>query len=369
MADNKNFDSFAGIHFRNLPETNPNNNGNLWVAEELGRLGVGLLMIPNSKSYDFQNKTVMAHFATLKSDNELLLEKISETPMAGDEGLRVVRARTLTPAKLSEIMPVINGPELRSLGASKWEQYLLAKEFMPKTILVRPDEKLDESLVESFSGDKLVIKADMSMASKFMKMATKKEALVAIAGMREEFTSIEEERGKGRSNNSIIVQEFVPGLLWTELEGVDYKSKNLLANASDTELRIFCYVDRDKKIAPMHRYYATARVFDDNHSDEWASINQDSVPPRAWQIADIVSDRFLAKANVPVGYLAVDLFLGDAKDGLGPHIFVREVNTRDPLMVDKSDNKHDAFIQRQLLANAMAIVAKNRSKTEKKFGV
>lgn len=360
MVNNKNFDGIAGIHFKNLAETGPNNNGNPWVARELGRLGIGLLMIPNRESYDFQNKTVMAHFAVPK-DDELLLEKVSETPMAGNEGLRVVRARTLTPASLSEIIPVINGPELRLLGTSKWEQYMLAKEFMPKTILIEPDRKLDKSLVDGFYGDKLVVKADNSMASRHMKIVTKSEALNAVAGTRQEFDQIEKDRGKSRFNNNIIIQEFVPGLKWSDLDGVDYKSKELLANASDTELRIFCYVDRAKKIAPMHRYYGTARVFDKNHDDEWASVNQDSIPPLAWQIADVVSDRFLAKADVPIGYLAVDLFLGDAKDGRGPHIFVREVNTRDPLMVSKKDNQHDAFVQRQLLANAMATVAKNHS--------
>lgn len=368
MADNKNFDSFAGIHFKNLAESGPDNNGNPWLVHELGKRGVGSILIPNSKSYNFEDNTVLAHFATPKGNDELFVEKISETPM-DTGGLEIVRARNLTPARLSEIMPVINGPELRSLGASKWKQYELAKEFMPKTVLVTPNEELKESLVDSFPGDKLVIKADMSMASKFMKMTTKNEALAAIAGMREEFAAAEEKRGKSRSNDNIIIQEFVPGLLWADLEGVDSKSKDLLSGASDTELRIFCYVDRAKRIAPMHRYYATARVFDDNHDDDWASINQDSVPSQAWQMADIISDRFLAKANVPAGYLAVDLFLGDAKDGLGPHIFVREINTRDPLMVGKEDNQHDAFIQRQLLANAMATVAKSRYATDQTLGI
>jgi hypothetical protein len=363
MADNKNFDSFAGIHFKNLAETGPNNNCNPWLVRELGKLGVGTLLVPDSKAYNFEEKTVLAHFATTKGEDELLVEKIDETPM-DTGGLEIVRARMLTPAKLSEIMPVINGPELRSLGASKWEQYLLAKEFMPKTILLNPEEELDRSSInDTFHTNKLVIKADMSMASKFMKVATKNEVAIAVNGMREEFALIEKERGKNRSNNKIIIQEFVPGLAWNDLEGVDPKSKDLLAGASDTELRVFCYVDRDKKIAPMHRYYATARVFDNNHKDDWASVNQDSVPLRAWQIADIISDRFLAKADVAIGYLAVDLFMGDAKDGLGRRIFVREVNTRDPLMVSKDDNQHDAFIQRQLLANAMATGAKNYPRT------
>lgn len=366
---NKKFKGFANTHFRDLEETESSYSLNSSIVHALGRFGVGTLLIPSGEAYDFENRTVMAHFAIPKYDDELLVEKLGESSIGDADNLEVVRAGTQTPATTWEIMPAINVPELRLLGASKWKQYMLAREFMPKTILVEAGQELEESLLENFLGEKLVIKADKSRASNYLKIVPKQEALAAIASMRDRFVAVEKKQGKKRLNDNIIIQEYIPGLLWKGLKGADYKSNYLLTTASDTELRMYCFVDKDKKIDPMHRYYGTARVFDNDRNDEWASIEQDSIPPLAWRIVDIVSDRFLKKADAPVGYLAIDLFLGKAPGDLKPHIFVREVNTRCPSMVDWTDNRHDAFVERRLLANAMIMVAKSHPAMNNDYGI
>ncbi|HUC96579.1 MAG TPA: hypothetical protein VMR16_02845, partial [Candidatus Saccharimonadales bacterium] len=167
------------------------------------------------------------------------------------------------------------------------------------------------------------------------------------------------QKQKLRSNKRILIQEFVPGRPWTELRGTDEDGRQMLKSATATELRIYCYVDREKRIQFDQRYYATARAFEKGN-DEWVSIDQTSVPNEAWEIADEVSDRLLAKANTPGGYFAIDLIKGKTPDDSDERLFVREINTRDAMMAEETDNYQDYIKERQLLANAMAVIARSR---------
>lgn len=359
MAYEDNFDGLAGVHVIKEEMPNPNVYGNNILRNELGKLGVGTIIIPGSqKSYDnVGNGVIMGHPAT--GIDQIKLEPKHEYPI-GKDGIEVVRSRVLLPSGVEGQVPVFNGPNLRKIGASKWEQYNLAHDFMPKTIALEADQEPSNLFFEKLNGSKLVVKADWSMQSKYLKICDRKEVMSGIIGMRNEFSDNEKQNNKKLFNKRIIVQEFVPGLTWQELEGIDENNKQKLTHANDTELRMYCYVDRDRKIPFEQRYYATARVFDESGKDEWASINQASVPSQAWYITDVISDRFLAKADVPGGYFAIDLIKGDANDGLGERILVREVNTRDPIMVNEQDNEYDFVIQRKLLANAMATIAKSQ---------
>ena len=354
MSYKNNYDGLAGIHIVNTSAEKLNSRGNDLLYQELGRLGIALAVIPgNQGSYKRTEEGILFAHPTFGKE-QMSLDKKEEYSI-GHGGIEVVRAKVLVPTDLEEQIPVLNGPRLRELD-KKWDQYQIAQDFSPNTIKIDPDENPDNSFFEKLQGSKLVIKSNLSAGgSKYVQIVTRSEALNAIYAMRSEFNNLE----KPRSDNSIIVQEFVPGLPWSELRGVDEKSRHLLSNAKDTELRIFCFVDKNKKITQDMRYQATARVWDNNRDDEWASIDQDSVPIQAWQIADIVSDRVMEKANVSGGCFAIDLIKGDANDGLGERIFVRESNFSRPDMVSKKDNLHDAVKQRELLANLMAVMIKN----------
>lgn len=47
MSKNSDFDAYAGIHYRDLVNSDPNNYGGPLVMRELGSLGIGVLLIPN----------------------------------------------------------------------------------------------------------------------------------------------------------------------------------------------------------------------------------------------------------------------------------------------------------------------------------
>jgi len=358
MTYEENFDSVAGIHFKNLSETDPNSYGNNRLTHELGKLGLGTILIPNASAYDADNKIIIGYPAICSGDGELLLEEPKGFSYGDDSALKVIRARVLTHSEIEKDIHILNGEKLRAIGASKWEQYKLASEFMPKTILIEPDVEPNSVDFDVINGTEVVLKADASQASKFMKIVPKSEAPSTVNAIRTEFFEKEFLSGSKKKNKRIIAQEYVAGLPWSELTPVNDHSKDLLASGNNTEVRVYCYVDRNGIVPFEKRFYATARVFDSAGKDDWASVDQDSVPSAAWNIAETVSKRLLDKADCAGGYLAVDLIMGDALDGLGKRMFIREINTRDPMMVGKGDNLEDYVNQRKLLANVMATVAK-----------
>lgn len=356
MTEIENYDNLAGIQFRNLEKSNPNGYGNDHLRVELGKLGVGTLIIPNVDAYNLNRGTVLAHPTT--GESKMSIGSLQEFPIKPG-GIEVVRSRILTPDNLEDFTPVLNGRKLRAIGASKFAQYEIAPDYAPRTVAVEEGQNPDESVLDDLVGNTLVVKADMSQDSRNMAICTRSEVINAISAIRDDFIEAEKEKGKSRTNKRIIIQEFIPGRPWLELRGVDEKSKQMLTDADATELRMYCYVDKAKQIPFDQRYFATARAFKDD-DDEWVSVDQTSVPASAWQIADEVSDRLLAKANVPGGYFAIDLIKSRTLDDMDERLFVREINTRDPMMVEEEDNYHDYLKQRQMLANAMAVVARSK---------
>lgn len=353
MTAQEHFDAYAGIHFRDITKSDPNTYGNNVLRSELARAGVGTLVIPSVKAYDLDQGTVLAH--PTEGDAQMKLATPQEFLMAKG-GLDVVRARVLTPAGLEDRLPVLNGPRLRSIGASKAEQYDIASDFMPKTVVIEPNQTFNPTLIESLVGDRLVVKADMSQDSQHIMVSARSEVGNALSAMQADFARSEQESGKPRSNSRILVQEFAPGQPWSGVRGIDAESAAALKSADTTEIRVYCYVDQVKEITPSDRYYATARAFKDG-KDDWVSVDQSSIPAQAWKIADTVSDRLLEKAGVQAGYFAIDLVTSTLPTDTDARILIREINTRDPMMVEMT-NAHDALPQRRLLANVMATIAK-----------
>lgn len=349
------FDTYAGLHFRDIDRSNPNVYGNNILRTELGKRGVGTVVIPRTGAYDFESGVVTA-YSTVGGDNMELGSQV-ELPLGDDSPLGVVRARVATPRGLESIMPVMNGMKLREIGASKWKQYELAGEYMPRTVIVEDGQPLNDHLHEELVGSTLVVKADASQGSNFIKIVERTAVTEAISDMRAEFTAWEHKKNKQKVNKNILVQEYVPGEPWPELRAIDSDSQFKKDAAQSSELRVYCYVDQAGHIQHDKRYYATARSFYDGH-DEWVGVEQASVSEEAWRAAQEVSERLLRQAAVPVGYFAVDLIKGRSPIDTEPRMYVREINTRDPMMVELEDIPSDALRQRQLLAGAMAATAK-----------
>ncbi|MEI7689511.1 MAG: hypothetical protein WCI79_00915 [Candidatus Saccharibacteria bacterium] len=144
-----------------------------------------------------------------------------------------------------------------------------------------------------------------------------------------------------------------------DLVAIDEDSERKLANSKNTELRVYCYVVNGVELPASERHYATARLFEGIQKDDWAYVDQDSVPQEAWDIADKVADRIIKKTNAPGGFFAVDLIKGDANDGRGPRMLVREINVAKPVLVSQEDNQRDAVAQNWRLANVVDAMIKN----------
>lgn len=362
-----NFDAHAGIYFRNVSESNPNGYGNNILRTELAKRGVGSLVVSGSDSFDFEKNTVQVLPTGADPEAPITLGDALTIPLdTTASGLSVVRARVLTPKALDERLPVLNGNRLRSLGASKWEQYTIAGDFMPRTVMLEDGQRYSDQIIESLRGDILVVKADMSQAGRHIKVVTRADVPAAVMGLREEF-SLQEVKSKARSNNRILVQEYAPGRAMRGLVGTNPDATQELAAADATELRVYCFVDSDGRVSRDQRYYATARAFapmeqGSTPTDEWAPVDQASVPESAWKVAEVLSGRILKATGVKGGYFAIDLIEVEGKDGIS-RMMVREINTRDPMMLVESEDKADARAQRARLANVMAVLAKNAPQT------
>lgn len=351
------YDNLVALHVISKELHNPNMRGNDLLRRELGKIGVGTLIIPGGESaYDKTDQGILLARPTYGIDNITDLGRTQEYQI-GKGGIEVVRTRVAVPRNLESQINVLNGPKLWEFD-DKWKQYELIKDFMPNTVKLESNENIYNAQIDNLIGDKLVVKAASSMGSKHITITERDGVFDSIQNMRSIFVQEQIKSGATRNNSDILIQEYVPGLKWPELVGVNESSKSALVSANDTELRIYCSVDREKNITAQQRYYATARVFYDGLKDDWASIDQDSVPEEAWHIADVVSDRFLSKAGVDGGYFAVDLIKSELPDGKGQRLFVREVNFAKPVMVAEKYNKDDSTMQRRLLANLIKTMAK-----------
>ena len=324
------FESLAAIHFRDLTKSDPSGYGNDIIRQTLAEEGVGLALIAGKDSYDLENKKALAS-VVIGDDNtkRSLTREIS----LGSDGISVVRARVVTPDALEQTVELLNSMSLRRLGASKYRQYLIAKDMMPRTIRWQGENELDQ-----LSGDVVVVKADMSQGGKHVAITPKNQVPIVASQMAESLRS-----KSVRSNNDVIVQEFARGYQWPFKARTDY-AQEMLKRAESQELRVYCYAQADG----TSRYYATGRSLQSN-ADKWAEISQESVPARVWEMASEVSQRVLNSASVKSGFFAIDLIRGE-----GDEVLIREINTRDPMMVISVEGKDDMRIQRKLLGSLMA---------------
>ncbi|HUC96107.1 MAG TPA: hypothetical protein VMR16_00365, partial [Candidatus Saccharimonadales bacterium] len=174
MTEDKNYDTLAGIQFRNVERTGPNGYGNDHLRVELGKLGVGTVVIPNIDAYKIEQGSVLAHPTT--GDLHMSLGNLREYPI-NESGVEVVRSRIATQYGLESQVPILNSRELRAIGTSKIAQYELASDYMPKTVAIEEGQPPDPSMFDALIGDKLVVKADMSAESRYMAICARGEVV------------------------------------------------------------------------------------------------------------------------------------------------------------------------------------------------
>lgn len=205
MAD-KNFDQIAAIHFRNLEESDPSTNANPELVKELRNLGVDTVLVPNRDAYNLNDSndsaadsSVEAHPIRLEkttNDQYEIRKEAAEEYTLGSRGISAVRTRVyVPPGAVEEIIPVINGQRMRRIGSSKWLQYQLFKDYFPQTILLKPDEDVNDLPLEELRTQLVAVKGDSTFQSRYLEITDKREIKNAIASIREKQKDYEKNMG------------------------------------------------------------------------------------------------------------------------------------------------------------------------------
>ncbi len=322
--------------------------------------GVDTLIIPADKDPYQKADSGLVLAQPVLDTRRMTLGKLDEYPL-GVGGPELIRSRFSTPRVVEFWVPEVNGQRLRSIGASKWEQYQVASDYMPRTIAIEADMPIIGSPWDNLAGRFLVVKEDCSSRSSGVDITTREEARGRVIGTRAGLIAAEQQTGI-RVNKRVLVQEYIAGEQWPGVKALNHEDDQMIAHATNTELRMYCYVDRSGKIPNSMRYFATLRVAGDGDEYDvgFVSVDQSTVPQQAWMVAEEIAGRMLERADVPGGYFSVDLIWGHPPTDQQDRIFVREINTNDPIMLPADRQHPHGVAQRQLLANLMASIVKEK---------
>jgi len=350
----------VAIHVIGKEIDRPFQRGNDLFTENLAdKFGIETVIVPGSAgAYDKVDQDIILAHPIIDARGSKL-GKLQEFAL-GKSGVAAERTKVILSSGLEEKIPLINGPKLWEMD-TKWHQYELAHEYMPRTVKIAASDPFDPEITNTLQGKYLFVKPDSSGGgSQNVNKVARSEVATTIFNIRSKFAAAEIANGKVIKNKDIIIQEDVSGMsLADDLVAIDEDSERKLANSKNTELRIYCYVVNGVELPADERHYATARLFEGIEKDDWAYVDQDSVPQEAWAIADEVADRIIKKTNAPGGFFAVDLIKGDAGDGRGPRMMVREINVAKPVLVSQEYNQRDAVAQNWRLANVVDAMIKN----------
>lgn len=344
-------DALVGIHFRKYPETDPNIFGNPLLVDELGKLGVGSVLIPGSTAYDTENGSVRAHALRLE-DGERDAASLSvgdpRELALGADGVAAIRARVALNRQIESLTPVVNDLALRRIGGDKWEQYVIASDVMPRTVSISPDTvSIEQETLLSFNGSKVVIKRVAGGDGNWVRVVDKRPEAVndALQELRSKMSSAAAKNKQFKQG--MILQEYCPA---ARLDGMVPADEASAARYETTgkdghELRFFTFITNDG----LYRQRAVLRAFDGN-TNEWIMIDQDHLPAAAAMLAETISRRVLAASGSPGGLIAVDVYRPDASLKTTQGWMLREVNTKDPQLVTPEESVHEARAERKDLA-------------------
>jgi len=317
------------------------------LIKALGNYGIAASFILSNNSYHFSDQSATT-YTIAAGKSGLILSAKREQPL-GVGGIETVRSRIRTPAELEDYIPVFNGEKLLSFGRSKWKQYETLSSYMPMTKLVSAEQHPEQAFVDDIPGDRIVVKADSGSASRYLSICDKSDWLDGLSQIRSDLAAAE------RPNRDIIVQEFARGEHWDAFRGLTDTDRTHIKNSDSQELRMYCFVDNVTDGGLSHdNYYGLVRAFNPAGGDEYAYIDQDSIPPDAFDATIDASTKILASAGVEAGFFAIDLFRDQHR-----RTFIREVNTRWPTLTSDQDNAEVARLQMDKIAELMARTIKH----------
>lgn len=361
----KNFDGIAAMHtvggINKLNETHKN-----IIRDELRDMGIDTVIVNSGEgSYDRVKKDepiITAYPTSGTKEQGIILGKPQDFQL-GAGGVMAERTLASLSSKLDKYIPVLNSHEMIGISRSKYYQYQLFPDLIPRTVAIEADQAVAPEMLEPLIGDDFYVKADYSASSNYAIPACRSEVGAAIAGMRADFAANEQKNNNVRKNKRIIVQENVFGQKWDELVGIneDYQKLLKVENGEEVELRISCYRDKLDNISDGQRYYALGRVRGGKIGDKCAQIDQSSVPKEAWDIAKEVSDKLMKVTDSKAAYIVVDVVKGISPETSEMRYFVREINGENPTMANPITEQPDGMMQRHLLANAMATVIRSEN--------
>ena len=339
MDGSNNSNGIVGIHLLspNITGVNLGRSVNLLLVSQLAEVGYRTAFIPKS-NYSFGSDSVPAvrgYFAAANSAGDGLV--ISKTPATlplgpAVDAIQVVRARTASPAQLETTIPVVNGHKLRVIGADKWAQYLLLRDYMPQTVLTSGAEDSIPDLLEQIPTSRVVVKAINGRDGKLLSIVDKPQATQAVADIR---TAMAE---KGLTKASILLQAYQPGVAFTMVRGAasdDMAAISALPHDAAAELRVYCFGFWSGREVQLETY-AVYRVLIGSPAEAFIVIDQASVPPEAFRIAEFAARRIIDHSGALGGLIAVDEIV--RADGT---IGIREINTRDPALAGLVSQNHD----------------------------
>lgn len=356
-------DNAVGIYFSSgdLDEiaARANRYGNPDVIRTLQERGVAVYLVGKG-AVDLAGGSISGYPAEPVVDDAILRVKPAPQPteldIAGGTDLQVLRSRLHLPGMLEQDIDIVNGAALRRFGGSKWQQYLAMPEYFPHTMLLG-ELPLSEQLA-TLSGDRVVVKRSASQGGNDVRIVTNTEVAVrgAVAELRSKIATLRQKNPLSTIDEDILLQEYVAGQLPPDIRGSDAHNTASIQNTSNLEVRMYCFQ------GPMFsEVYSVARVFrpldEGVTNDRWAYISQDGLGDTLPQLARDVAARTLEYVDRSTGYIVPDFFWGQRANDPEPRWLLREINTRDPIMVGSEQHQPTALALRRHMASLLHAAA------------
>ncbi|MEI7689510.1 MAG: hypothetical protein WCI79_00910 [Candidatus Saccharibacteria bacterium] len=151
----------VAIHVIGKEIDRPFQRGNDLFTENLSdKFGIETVIVPGSAgAYDkVDQDIILAH--PIIDVRGSKLGKLQEFAL-GKSGVAAERTKVILSSGLEEKIPLINGPKLWEMD-TKWHQYELAHEYMPRTVKIAASEPFDPEIANTLQGKNLFVKADSS---------------------------------------------------------------------------------------------------------------------------------------------------------------------------------------------------------------
>lgn len=357
-AERSDFDAFVAFHslkpFEHSDpskQLNPDVCGNPQTVAYLAEQGVGSFFVPktNCKELDGVLPYAVGRFASSDTQTVHMSPINTELHMGERGGITAIRSRIASVARLQDVVPVVNGQRVRSIGKDKWRQYQLFGQYMAPTVCTQPGQEVNDAYAD-FNGGEVYVKGTRGKASETVVRASKETAAATIAAMRTKRAM------KGLADMAWLVQEVDVGQPWPEVRGTTEADQSIIDTASpdgNIELRLYYFATK-QNLRPHPLY----RINAGQEGDDWASIDIETVPAKAYALGDTIVRSVLDIAGCEGALVVVDEYM--TADG---DIRIRELNSCDPDLEESTPDPNSGIIRFKLLADQLAELAVHKRDT------